>query len=743
MAYPKESMKSQSKTGQHGSRGFHHSTRAATLPTIHHDVPLSQESHLEGHSTTFGPTAPRDFSFRQRVLSRVMGGLMGRPSGTQTTTTKENTERTSTEMPATIHALPLSRQDSVPRPSISTNDSVPSRHVNLEDALSEFPEPPVSRFISPKSPQHSERAVITYSKRTIFAPSEAAVVRPKITIIPEADILSPMTNQNLFVALEITAAAEQSAIVQYERVCGLDIAVIIDNSLFASPATLMANCETARFIATLLDPVNDRMAIICTDSISVEHPELRIMMPLSLADPRRTKSTVDTIVGSTGEPDASGLDKAARTARAMLEYSTPREQNSELGPFAFGHIFVLSPNARRIYPELLTHDLIQTHIVSTGSVPWKGQAEVRSNGWKLQSMHGQEMHAVRFSNTNETSNLVSELQATINDARKGSLHGAAKDMVLDIKPGEDCAIEGVIGGPVIPSIQPGEKVIRLVRLKVGLPPAGGYSLTHLGGRPNPRPECDDPEEVLDMLLGTTPVPILTATLKYKHSLLPSDTECALTTTCRVKRQLEHPERSRMPVTKRNNRSPHEIQKRFVFYLATHNSPRQATLTIIEDFGADGARSACPEYVRMVLKELKYQARLLERYSLSEEEYGSTAAQATPQERRPDAWGQEHFGHGLFDATDYKPQDWITGIPDELSVPKPLASTPRVKVFDRPARRNEKPKKTRGTLITRIRNKKHAERMVSNENEAPISSDIDDAISQLNALQVEGTRKATV
>ncbi|KAL8955322.1 MAG: hypothetical protein Q9183_006694, partial [Haloplaca sp. 2 TL-2023] len=448
-------------------------------------------------------------------MSRFMGSLMGRSSGNQTAAINQSTERAPVETPASTHPLIFSREENLPRSSSSTTDTGPSRYAGLEAALSEFPEPPVSRFTSPNSPQRSERTVIAYSKRTLFAPSDVAVVRPQITITPEADILSPKTNQNLFVTLEITAAAEQSAIVQYERAeraCGLDVAVIIDNSPFASPATLMASCETARTVATMLDPVNDRMAIICTDSVSVEHPELLTVMPLSLANPRRTKSTVDTIVGSTGEPNASALDKAIRTAQATLVFSTPREQNSDLGAFAFGHIFVLTPNASRICPELLTHDLIQTHIVSAGSVPWKGQAEVRCNGWKMQSMHGQEMHAVRFSNNNETSNLVSELQASINDARKGSLHGAVKDMVLDIKPGEDCAIEGVIGSRNIPSIQPGEKVIRLVRLKVGLPPAGGYSLTQLHGHGNPRPESEDPHEVLDMLLGTTPVPILTATL---------------------------------------------------------------------------------------------------------------------------------------------------------------------------------------------------------------------------------------
>ena len=231
MAYPKTIMKSQSRSGQHGSRGFHRSARAVTLPVIHHHhVPPSQGSHYEGHSNTFGPTAPREFSFRHRILSRFMGSLMGKSSGNQTTTINQSTERAPVETPASSHALIFSRQEIPPRSSVSTADSGPSRYASLEAALSEFPEPPVSKFTSPKSPQHSERTVIAYSKRTLCAPSDIAVVRPQITITPEADNLSPKTNQNLFVALEITAAAEQSAIVQYERACGLDVAVIIDNS---------------------------------------------------------------------------------------------------------------------------------------------------------------------------------------------------------------------------------------------------------------------------------------------------------------------------------------------------------------------------------------------------------------------------------------------------------------------------------------------------------------------------------
>lgn len=452
---------------------------------------------------------------------------------------------------------------------------------------------------------------------------------------------------------------------------------------FTSPTTLVASCETARFLSTLLDPSNDRMAIICTSSSSAENRDLRTILPLSLPNARKTKGAVDSIVSSLDRPRLSALDAAVRSARALLEQCTPRDQNSELSPFAFGHIFVLTSSSSDIAPEILTHDTIQLHLVCAGSVPWKGEAKVRCNGWKMQSMHTKALQSVTHTKDEDPSSLFNRLRTTVIDARKGLLHGAVSDMVLDIKPGPNCTIEGVIGTRNIPNIQRGEKVVALVRLKVGLPPAAGYTLTPRRQLDGSSPACNDLNKEIDKLLGNTPVTVLNVKLKYKHSLLPSDTQCTMSTACQMKRPLYTPDwQDTAPeaYTEVKNKPQTEVQKRFAFHIATHHAPRQAMMVLIEDFGDGGRRSACPDYIKLLIEELKYQARTIERFDLAE--YRSGPVVVTPRELRSDIWGEEHFGQGLFDASNYKPQEWITVGPDELIVQLPLSPSSKSKSHDR-------------------------------------------------------------
>lgn len=445
--------------------------------------------------------------------------------------------------------------------------------------------------------------------------------------------------------------------------------------LFASPATLMASCETARFLSSLLDSSNDRMAIICTSSLGAEHPDLRTLLPLTSVSPRRTKAIVDAIVSSTERPSSLALEGAVRRARALLEQSTLGDQNCGLGSSAFGHIFILTSHSSGLPLELLVHDKIRLHLVCPGSVPWKGEAEVRCNGWKLQSMHSEELHSVRHAKDQDTSSLFNKLRTTIADARTGFLHGGVSGLVLDLRPGRNCTIESVIGHRKIPSIQLGERIVALVTLKVGLAPASGYTLRSRRHKDGSSEACNDPEKELDELLGTTPVSVLRATLRYKHSLLPPATQCTLTTDCQMKRPLPSAQWTDVPLGPSASKHHHpliEIQKQFAFHIATHHEPRQAMMVLIEDFGDGGHRSACPDYIRLLLEELKYQARTIERFDLAD--YSSGPITLTPRELRPDVWGQEHFGHGLFDASNYRPHEWITDAPDEVPIQFPVRSS---------------------------------------------------------------------
>ncbi|KAL8779581.1 MAG: hypothetical protein Q9194_001372 [Teloschistes cf. exilis] len=629
MSNPPTKMKSWSTAKQNVSLESTRSSRSVSLPVLH-SLPR----------TTSSGTVRQETSLKHRVLSRVMHSLLG------------NSRR------PLVEACGKDRQS---QDHGRTSTSSAGSDSSLS-ALSEFPEPPVSIIRSSCTLVPPQRQLTdNYPYGTLCAPNEVAIVRPEVKIIPETEILGPDSNQKVFIAVEVSAVAEPSEKYTRNGFCGLDVAVVVDNSLFASSATLMASCETARYLSSLLDPSNDRMAIVCTSMLSAQAPDLRTIMPLNSVNSRRTKAAVDAIVSSTGRPTVAALDESIRSAMALLEQSTPRDSNGELSPVAFGHIFVLSPNSSRISPELLSHDRLQLHLINTGSVPWRGSAEVRSSGWKIQSTHSKEVHFLSCGQDEDPRSLFQKLRATIAGAHKGSLHGAVSDIVLDIMPGKECAIEGVIGSRSIPCIQPGDTIVALVRLKVGLPPAVGYDLTHRCQREGSSSPCDDPSEELDKLLGTTPVVVLTAKLRYRHSLLRSDTQCTISTSCRMKRQLSPPkwaDISSKPIIGGQKDARAEVQKRFAFHIATHHAPQQAVV-LIEDFGDGGRRSMCPEYIKLLLDELKYQARTIERFDLAE--YRCRPIPATPREMRPDIWGQEHFGQGLFDAPNYKPQEWITDV----------------------------------------------------------------------------------
>ncbi|KAL8859517.1 MAG: hypothetical protein Q9178_003916 [Gyalolechia marmorata] len=482
------------------------------------------------------------------------------------------------------------------------------------------------------------------------------------------------------------------------------------------------------------------MAIICTSSLSSEHPDRRTLMPLACVNSRKTKAVLDTVVGSTERPNTSALDEAVRSARALLEQVTPRDQTSGLDSSAFGHIFVLTPHSSGLPSQLLTHDKIQVHLVCPGSVPWKGEAKVRCNGWKLQSMHSKELHSVRFIKDEDPSSLFNKLRTVIMDARFGSLHGGVHDLVLDIKPGSNCTVEGVIGHRNITSIQLGERIVALVKLKIGLSPAAGYTLRSRRQRDDSSAACNDPDKELDELLGTTPVTVLSAKLKYKHSLLPPGTQCTLTKDCQLKRPLPSAQCANLRPGRSASEQPDpqiEVQKQIAFHIATHHEPRQAMMVLTQELGDGGRRSTCPDYIKLLIEELKYQARTIERFDLAD--YRSGPVAATPRELRLDVWGHEHFGQGLFDASDYKPHEWITDAPDEVTIQFPGLSPSKSKGRNYHCSDETTDEARRIWLDLKRRSKKQHGRSTGRESRSSGPMELDDATRRLRDLALRNKR----
>ena len=425
----------------------------------------------------------------------------------------------------------------------------------------------------------------------------------------------------------------------------------------------MASCETARFLASLLDPTTDRLVILNTMPVDADIPNPTVVSPLSETTVRNAKSNVDTIVGSIDKPDPEALSMSIALAKKILTQSRSSKTDSQRNQSVLGHIFVLSPKLNGLSPRTLRDDRLQVHLICPGSIPWKAPVKSECNGWKLRSQYTDELQFVTYNKKDtDATSLFNRLRGLVFHARRGICSGVISDLILDINVGPECSIEGVMGRREISSLHPGEVITALVKLRAGAPPAKGYSLSPSENSPRTRSSSHNLTDEIDGLLGTTPITILTAKIKYKHSLLPTGTMCTVTAESRLKREDPTSSRSRLKHTPSNTQPSKvtkarvSVQKRLVFYLATHHSPRHALSTLTQEFGQAGCRSVCPQYIKLVSEELKYQARIIDRFDLASSGTGfGGEAPEIP---------FEHFGQGLFDITNYKPHDWLTNVPDE-------------------------------------------------------------------------------
>lgn len=375
---------------------------------------------------------------------------------------------------------------------------------------------------------------------------------------------------------------------------------------------------------------------------------------------------MDTIVCSTERPDPTALRIAIDCAIDLLTDFTPRPADSEPKDDAYGHVFVVTGNPDGLDPNLVAHHACTISVVCPGSVPWRGPDSVMYNGWKLGCACFSSLPSTDRRKHNNSNSLFNSLRDLIAYARGGRACGKVIDLVLEVEAGPSCSIEMVMGQKNIAELRPGEVVTALVKVRVGTVAAKGYTLspspaskTTNGSSPSSRDLLDE----LDMMLGTSPAPILVAKLTYRHSLLPAGTRCSTIAAAKVKRSVPDSPSNRNISGSTAQRKPENrsiVQKRLAYYLSTHHSPRQAMLALSEHFGDNGSQSFCPEYIKLVTGELRFQARMIERFDLR------IPVQATSLTTHNASTSNtyEHFGHGLFATSNYKPQDWLIGVPDE-------------------------------------------------------------------------------
>lgn len=414
----------------------------------------------------------------------------------------------------------------------------------------------------------------------------------------------------------------------------------------------MGSCETARFLASILNVITDRMAIICISSL--QDSDSTLIWPLSRIKTQKIKTSLDTITTTRQMPTVALWKQAIIFAREILMQSPIPNEDTEPLQDTFGHIFLLTGNAAGLPPEPLTDDKLQFHVICPTNVPREHHNLIRCNGWKLQSLSGNELHAVSANKNTDPSSILNKLRGLIMHARGGKLAGVLSDIFIDVRPGHECSIEEVMGSTKFSTLHPGESRTVLVKLRIRGARAKGNSLNQSGAAL----DADSIMTELDEMLRSSAVQILTARLKYRHSDLPKGTICSINAKCCLKQQIRSIERglsqTQLPAVQPKDCTT-LVQKRLAYYTATHGSPRHALSNLRREFGETGSHSYCSSYIKLIMEELEFQVRIVDRLDL----------EASP--KKPTIALNSFTGHsetGPFQPENQKPRDWITEVVDE-------------------------------------------------------------------------------
>lgn len=625
----------------------------------------------------------KQHSSKNSLISRVMSGLTNRAHGSHAGLRDRNdaAQIPLDSPPATPSRARPHEETHASRKNDASTETDTYCGSDLHDALAAFPTPPASNTTSSTTPwsPKSRPSIRSERFRDLCTPADTVLMGVELTLTPEYDQLSSEKGRSMLVSLDIKGTTNSASSVQdvWSQHTGLDMVVVIDNSLHTSPATLMAICETARVLASISNKITDRLAIICTSSTGTSGANSRIVRGLSAVKKHEIKSSLDAITSSMERPKTNAWTDTIDCAKELLLKSKVPDPDEEPLEDTFGHIFILTPDTDGLPFQSLTHEQLTFHIISPAGTPKNEQSPIHCNGWKLRSLSGNETQAVSTKKDLDPMSVPNQLRILIPQARSGKLLGSLTELVLEVSAGPDCIVEGVIGKVNFTELHPGEVFTVLFKLRVGAATEQGYSLSRNSTRSSEAlPNTKDILSQLDKLLGTTDAEILTARLTYKNSLLPAGTTCSITAECQIKRRLPDPYQ-KPSLSKYNSHQVRDctvlVQKRLAYHLATHGSPRNALATLYSEFDVRAQLSACPDYIKILVKELKYQARIVQRLEIdaSPKKFPAVHAANSPFGRH---------GQGSFDAEKYKPQQSATSdIPTEdLFKPKPALAVLSVK-----------------------------------------------------------------
>ncbi|KAL1998251.1 hypothetical protein VTN02DRAFT_6543 [Thermoascus thermophilus] len=362
----------------------------------------------------------------------------------------------------------------------------------------------------------------------ILAPFDLPVAGVKM--VAAAEVLRIGTEPvSLWTTVDIAADVKMDEPISPELALPLDIVLLLDN-LPESPVVMLRQIANSAYtVASCLNRRLDRFAVCCVDDGA--EGGLKVLLPLashSLHVAKRTMDDLRYLQLREAKPEGYGLDKAVFQASDALLHCSNRD--------ALCHIFLITAHSQTPYPLPHIDRRVGFHTVSPDP-QFRFSNSQPHPGWHI-------FPDIDTSNAGTVEvALIGKITKVLRQLRTGTNPGIVTNLTVDLTPGQGCQIQSVLDETYCAALRPGEKWT--ISAQVRVPPASVEQMLGSGVSVEGVRMSDTIDRLMsqlqEMLKDTPgqsdPQTIMTASLLYKHSLLPESSTVEVSSSCGVVRVL--------------------------------------------------------------------------------------------------------------------------------------------------------------------------------------------------------------
>ena len=377
----------------------------------------------------------------------------------------------------------------------------------------------------------------------------------------------------------------------------------------------MSCYDTVMHVMAFLESSLDRLAILRTNNLNNDMLEDYLVLGLGGVDSRRIRAAIDSVSTCQEKPDADYLNRSVKAAQILLLLSLQKTEDSERHLQPSKHVLVLTNNPAALGQDICGEDHVQVHVLCPQATVMHGFQSSYNNGWFLMN---RDVVCQPENNGDESKSFRQSIGSLISCARSGIAPSVLTNVSVTLNTNKNCSVKAIVGSTSLAQLHPGEVTTLLIKVKTPLNEDDKPGLHGFPRGLRTPSGLVDLEKELDAMLTEHLDPSMMVKVTYTHPALPKSTTCSFighfalsTSTPLPVCQPESIPRQPSPFS-----TDARVQRRQVHHIATHKPPKHAINILQTYLGYDGSRSACQEFVRAAIGELKHRARVFERFDLA-------------------------------------------------------------------------------------------------------------------------------